>query len=495
MSPENRTSLDWDNYLLDATAYRAAELLVTFGQQYATEGIKKAGNMYSNYLSGDIGKLPSETDAIHDYTTMDRKDFVQAWGIALDFPILTTYVKSHVEHPKFHDGGMSEQEVSDEISELLALGESINLETVLIGATHNLAVLDTYDAKSPQAEQALSQAEFIYATLCEIIGFDGLAAALRSKVSTIRLREGGHDAIVAVSEQIAQHYDDGTGNYETLTNHFISSIVAESFGDYRLTPALTSDPKHGIVIITGEPSVCAIAEGDDAHNENIPDKRIIARLKTVGSRADKMYRNYEERLKSSSSQSISGELEPNMDDFGDTLVTQDDNELAEEFINMVKRMRSSEKITPFPSPSRRQAYHISGSKSFKAFIRAKLEEAFPDEDIDSTFDIKPADTGFHVAKATGFYEDEKGCVAFENQVLTREGREDARSGKSAHAWFKLMRLFDIKIVPNDHQVAAMNRLNERKEHFGGDGLCPESEIRLESLIWYLETVIKGLQSH
>ena len=154
-------AFDWDTYLQEKSGRRATEVLRIFGQDYMTSATESANELYGAYMHNSL-------DAQHakeQYVTLPPEEFKQIWGIATDFPVLNDYVTSHNNHPKLHSEQLAEAEVANEISHLLELAESINLETVPIGAAHCLALMETYDPRSAEVRAALSQAEFIYASL------------------------------------------------------------------------------------------------------------------------------------------------------------------------------------------------------------------------------------------------------------------------------------------------------------------------------------------
>jgi hypothetical protein len=146
----------------------------------------------------------------------------------------------------------------------------------------------------------------------------------------------------------------------------------------------------------------------------------------------------------------------------------------------VKSIIESKSITEYPSPSREQAFHIKGSEEFLNLIKNRLQSEFPDQD--ELFEYVPDDTGFHVAKITGFYEDKVGCVPFEVQILTQEGRRDSRVGRAAHIFYKLMRQLGHRYAPSDLEIYKLHQLNKRKQYIRSDQLVPASEDRLEALI-------------
>ena len=61
------------------------------------------------------------------------------------------------------------------------------------------------------------EAESFYAPLCEVMGFDGLAASLRSQAHIIRLKgQGEHDLIEEIREQYETIRHIGVRNFLVL---------------------------------------------------------------------------------------------------------------------------------------------------------------------------------------------------------------------------------------------------------------------------------------
>lgn len=450
-------------------AARAFKYLHDFGLDHVTEHIQQAGQLYAEYTAGSLTK----ERALFDFGTLNEEEFKHVWGMALDFAILAEYTKTHAEKDYAHAKRraaqgikLTKEQMREEVTELIKKASNINLETILIGASYSLAELDTYSPGSPESEAAISQAEFIYASLCEVIGIDGLASTLRSQVDILRLDNDGLSDFVEISRQCAKKYQDENGNYEAKVHLYIQNILSLLVGTCSHELVLATDPKHGVVIEEGEVLEAGPHQG----------ARIIARLKSVGARANKLWRNYKE----------TGEIKLNKDDIGITLISKDDDSLVQSYINLVEKMLAADHITPDPSPTRTQAFHIRGSDAFVNSIKHRLIQAFPDQQ--NLFEYVPDDTGFHVAKATGYYEPNDSTegsddtkIPFEIQLLTQEGRKDSRVGRAAHALFKLSRVFGRKYKPTRRQVKALRKLNDRKEHVGSDELCRPSEKRVEAL--------------
>ena len=448
-------------------AEKAAILLDDFGQHYATAAVHEAGSLFEQFDS-----RPLSDDEVFEYAaTTTPETFIQAFGIALDFPVTAEFWNTHKPAPLPHETRWHAHAPMIEPVELFRHVDVINLETILIQSTHTLAQLEENHYKSEACYDAVVRAESMYAPLCEIIGLDGLAMAMRSKASVIRLRNSGRGQFVDEAERLLMTYDGNSQNGTPLSRHFVEEILSEVVGESDHDFVIGNNAKHGITVGEG---LCQI-EGNPAV------LRTLWRLKTVGSLADKLAREAAEESelkddKKESSAPVDRSTSP-LDVTGITLVAEDDAELIRTYVQMVHGELSGQAITPVAAPSRECAFHIRGSKAFVAKIRSELEHQFPDRQ--ELFEYALDTHGFHVAKVTGYYEDNEGRVPFEIQALTAEGRRDARIGKSAHIFYKLSRQLGDRYTPAEQEIQSLARINHRKEYLGIDGLTPASEQRLE----------------
>lgn len=444
--------LNWDVRLRLTASARAAEFLRDFGQNYATPAVTKASELHGAYRSGEL-----TPELAKEHSVATPEEFDQVWGIVTDFPVVYDYLLQNAWMPKpGQDKWATEAHIND-TDNLLGLGENINLETILIQSVQDLSVMDVYDGKSETVYDAIVRSESVFAPLCEIIGIDGLAMALRSKAECIRLRNSGKEHFVSESERIALAYQNKQGEFGEIFHHHATGILRAIIGGYTLEPILGTDSKHGIVIEEGYSDEKSL--------------RIIARLKSVGARAGKLVR---------SAAANNGIMEPNIDDIGITLISQDDEHLAKSYVEAAQAMLASEQITPWPSPSRDEAFHIGGSQALIDTMRDSLTLAFPDSI--QLFQFAPNDSGFHVAKMTGYYESDMGCAPFEVQLLTQEGRKDSRIGRAAHIFYKIMRKLGHRYTPGQSEIDRLAALNARKARLGTDGLCPSSQERLTAFV-------------
>ncbi len=430
---------------------RANELLRDFATDHTTPAVLNASNLYADYRERGI----DVEQALKQHSQLTPREFKQVWGIATDYPVVRQYLASDTWQTPQHENRWAHATPIRDVDSLMSLGESVNIETILIHAAHTLAIMDVYDGQSDTAYDAVVNAESVLAPLCEIASFDGPAMALRSKAEIIRMRNSGLGHFVDESERISLMYQDENGDCGPRFHHFASCILREITGSSNLRPILGADSKHDIVL-------------EDGFNDE-KGIREIARLKTIGMRANKLYRSFKDN---------GGIMEVNLDDVGITVVAKDDEHLTQAYIDAVYSMLKSQHITPWPSPRRKESFHIRGSSAFVEQLKAALIARFDP----AMFEFVEDDTGFHVAKMTGYYEDAAGCVPFEVQVLTQEGRKDSRTGKSAHIFYKIMRMLGVKYVPTEEQTTRLAAFNARRAHMGTDGLCPPSEQRFANFI-------------
>ncbi len=446
-------------------AEKAMVLLDDFGMDYMTKAVREAAALYEASGAREL----SDEELFSYAEETDPYAFYQAAGIATDFPVTDDFWKTH--KPIATDKDWEHHATIINPQELFEHAETINLETMLIQATHTLAELETYPYDSNECYEAIVKAEAMYASLCEIIGLDALAMALRSKATVIRLRNAGRGQFVDEAERMLLAYDGKAQDGTPLFTHYATSILNKLIGETSHESVITNNARHGIVVGEG---TCEIP----SENTSL---RVLARLKTVGSLAEKLAREA-----TKSNRDIPHEVEPAsvdqsltpLDVTGMTLVADNDDALANAYVALVKGMHANQDaITPVAAPSRTQAFHIRGSEGFVRTIRQELEKHFPDHQ--GLFEYVVDDHGFNVAKVTGFFEDTEGCVPFEIQALTTEGRKQTRIGKGAHIFYKLSRQMNMPFTPTEQEIAGLERINQRKVHMGKDGLTPASAARID----------------
>lgn len=421
----------------------------TLEQRLSTE--EESNNSQEISLYDVLGKTPA-------YATQEQKDLA----------------KSHFE-PTFWHQPMQMLE----ISELIKLAGQVNLETILIEASHTLAELHSTLYKSREAYEAAYKSEAVLAPLCEIMGFDGLAMALRSTVACIELRNTGKGEYVDLAEQIlAKHQEgraeDGSHCHNQLRED-VQSIMDNVVGENSHDLVVGSESSHGVVF------------GDGKCLSAYRDLRLVWRLKSVGSLARKLARDDEDALVKEQRQ---GYVETPLDIVGITLIAHDRTDLIETYADIFRRMSpyleehsakapSSTKgpLQPYPAPSRAHSFHVEGDADFVATIKQHFVEQFPEE-LESISFKTDEKKSFRVAKMTGFYTSKEDVVPFEVQLLTEEDRHTARVGTAAHIFYKLSRQLGYRYIPTEHDIQGLEQINQRKQYLGGEGLCKGSYDRV-----------------
>lgn len=378
-----------------------------------------------------------------------------------------------------------------DVSSLIEIAGKINLETILIEASHTLAQLHSTPYKSPETYEAAYRSEAFLAPLCEVIGFDGLAMALRSTVACIELRNTGKGEYVDLAEQLLSKHQEGRSeNGEHCHDQLqqdVQSIMRRVVGENSHELVIGSESSHGVVFGDGE---C-----HSGHRE----LRLVWRLKSVGSLARKLAREASEKQNKHteipSSEALDdqcGYVETPLDIVGVTLIAHSREDLVATYADIFHRMSPLLKnddslsnqeigsIQPYPAPSRKHSFHVEGDAQFISVIKQAMAEKFPDELDELSFKIDN-DKGFRVAKMTGFYTSHDGVVSFEVQLLTEEDRHTSRVGTAAHIFYKLSRQLGHRYTPTEEDIRGLEQINQRKQYLGDGGLCKSSYDRVNTI--------------
>ncbi len=181
------------------------------------------------------------------------------------------------------------------LDDLLDAGESVGLSTIFMEAVNTLNKLNNTRYDTSEAYELAYKSEALLAPLCEIIGFDGLAMALRSKVICLQLRNTGQGHFVDLAERILSEFgvlgttdtdnpdhvitaEERNQNYCNITEKILARMIGKtdkSGGDSKLV--LGQESNHNIVVGNGNCSY-------EWHTE----LRAVWRLKSVGSLARKL---------------------------------------------------------------------------------------------------------------------------------------------------------------------------------------------------------------
>ncbi len=511
----------------------SVEFLEDFGGNWVTENMRLAHEQYTSVKSSALTDTLNLRDIADFRKTFENQgDFDQTMGILLDTKKIDktwqTYTQRHlisvaidnsvVDVPLYNLLG-EERKISEnspteilengaaetlwrqpmemlDVPELLKLAEKVNLETVYIESVHALAQLESIPYRSYEAYQLSSKIEAILAPLCEIIGFDGLAMALRSRVACIELRNTGQGEYVDLAEQILSEYagdtkENGTLCYDKLQQN-VQDITEQVVGPNNHELVVGTSSRHGIIFGDGS------CETDDI------ELRKIWRLKSVGSLARKLARQAKDKRKKMLepladqpfNDGLRQALETHedrsidipMDIAGVTLVAATRDELADSYATAFRNLQPKlhqpsldDTVYPYQAFSRDKAFYVEGDDDFINIVRQRLTDEF-DDDIARFVKFK-CDTkkGFRVAKITGYHSGDTSILPFEIQFITQEDRHNARVGKAAHIFYKLSRQLGRRYDPTKEELEKLENINGRKEHFGSDGLCHISQLGINLL--------------
>lgn len=177
-----------------------------------------------------------------------------------------------------------------DLNDLLRTGHNVGLSTIFMESVSTLNMLNNTRYDTPEAYELAYKSEALLAPLCEIIGFDGLAMALRSKVICLQLRNTGKGHFVDLAEQILSELGvlgaanpeetitakERNQNYGTIVHRILKSMVGDidSSANYGIELILGGESDHDIVIGNGDIITDLL--------------RLVFRLKSVGSLAQKL---------------------------------------------------------------------------------------------------------------------------------------------------------------------------------------------------------------
>ena len=182
-----------------------------------------------------------------------------------------------------------------DLDDLLDAGDSVGLSTIFMESVNTLNKLNNTRYDTSEAYELAYKSEALLAPLCEIIGFDGLAMALRSKVICLQLRNTGQGHFVDLAERILSEFgvlgatdidspdqvitaEERNQNYCNITEKILARMIGKtdkSGSDSKLV--LGQESNHNIVVGNGNCSY-------KWHTE----LRAVWRLKSVGSLARKL---------------------------------------------------------------------------------------------------------------------------------------------------------------------------------------------------------------
>ncbi len=324
-----------------------------------------------------------------------------------------------------------------DVEQMAKFLDKTNIEAVIIKACE---LLDNMRYPSSSRESAKLQdvleAESFYAPLCEVMGFDGLAASLRSQAHIIRLKgQGEHDLVKEIR-----------GQYETIRQVGVRNLVNTIFGTEQVET-------EAVVGLRSEASCYnrPIHIGDFVA-QNGKEVEGKYRLKTVGSWAAKVHE---------ARQNGKPEYTP-MDVLGLTVISDTVEDQARDFVAFLQqRIDTTPAFQLKKAASKSSAICVHGTVDYVTTVRQEMERCrfdtkrceFVVQDDES---VKQRGQKYQVSKVT-FLMDHPGVdkgVPVEVQFVTRDERQRSRTGEVAHIIYKYIRQLEQQgSVPDEDKVS------------------------------------------
>ena len=369
-----------------------------------------------------------------------------------------------------------------DVEQMAEFLDKTNIEAVIIKACE---LLDNMRYPSSSRESAKLQdvleAESFYAPLCEVMGFDGLAASLRSQAHIIRLKGQGKRKLV---EEIREQY-------ETIRQVGVRNLVNTIFGTGEVVA-------KAVVGLRSEASCPnrSIHIGDfSAQNGKKVEGKY--RLKTVGSWAAKVHE---------ARQNDKLEYTP-MDVLGLTVISDTVKDQARDFVEFLqRRIDMNPAFQLKKANSKSKAICVQGMVDYVNAVRWEMWQhgfdigrcEFAIQDDES---VKQRGQKYQVSKVTFLMDHpelDKG-VPVEVQFVTKAERQRSRTGEVAHIIYKYIRQLERKRpVPDKekHFIAqTMSRLlkqiHQRRDYASHDLMVnerstPARDAFLEDLWHFLQ---------
>ena len=368
-----------------------------------------------------------------------------------------------------------------DVEQMAEFLDKTNIEAVIIKACE---LLDNMrypsSSREPAKLQDVLEAESFYAPLCEVMGFDGLAASLRSQAHIIRLKGQGKRKLI---EEIREQY-------ETIRQVGVRNLVNTIFG--------TEEVKTKAVVGPRSEESCpnrSIHIGDFlAQNGKKVEGKY--RLKTVGSWAAKVHE---------ARQNDKLEYTP-MDVLGLTVISGTVKDQARDFVEFLqRRIDMNPAFQLKKANSKSSAIYVQGTVDYVNAVRWEMWQhgfdigrcEFAIQDDES---VKQCGQKYQVSKVTFLMDHpelDKG-VPVEVQFVTKAERQRSRTGEVAHIIYKYIRQLERKRpVPDEEKLfiaQTMSRLlkqiHQRRDYANhnltvNERSTPARDALLEDLYHFL----------
>lgn len=385
-----------------------------------------------------------------------------------------THDEVYIQHTNGNGDAWNKAAAPARIEDMAEVADRVNIESVLLKSVVCLDALVSdgrqvvlQGAMRPGEDTAalnnVIEAETFYGPICEVLGFDGLAMELRSQAKQLRfVQQGNTETVLRAHEYL--HSIQGAGARE-----FFACLVDDE--EHMALSSAVNPPQY---LAQGEIPYESVQLGEFALDLG-DDRPIVGnwREKSVGSLVDKLLRDSQ----------YTGEAP--MDIFGGTVISETIEDMAIDFTRLVQRARESDMLQLQKAPSKEKAIIVQGDDEYTAQVCKYLSPEFIDENVQ----IIPKD-GFRVAKFTCLTYDSQ--LPVELQFLTKQDRQDARRGETAHILYKFET--DGNFYSKEQRKAAaklLEGLYRRKrhmiDHVGELSANPDSIIRSQrdAQTWYM----------
>jgi len=369
-----------------------------------------------------------------------------------------------------------------DVEQMAKFLDNTNIEAVIIKACE---LLDNMRYPSSSRESAKLQdvleAESFYAPLCEVMGFDGLAASLRSQAHIIRLKgQGKHDLI----EEIR-------GQYETIRQVGVRNLVNTIFGTEQVETEAVVGPR------SEESCPNRSIHIGDFLAQNGKEVEGKYRLKTVGSWAAKVHE---------ARQNDKPEYTP-MDVLGLTVISDTVKAQARDFVAFLQqRIDTTPAFQLKKAASKSSAICVHGTVDYVNAVRREMEQRGFDTErcefaIQDDESVKQRGQKYQVSKVTFLMDHpelDKG-VPVEVQFVTRDERQRSRTGEVAHIIYKYIRQLERQkpVSDEDKRLIAkemsrlLKQIHQRRDYASHDLMVNERSTQardafLEDLWYFLQ---------
>jgi hypothetical protein cdivTM_12959 len=335
-----------------------------------------------------------------------------------------------------------------DVEQMAEFLDKTNIEAVIIKACE---LLDNMRYPSSSRESAKLQdvleAESFYAPLCEVMGFDGLAASLRSQVHIIRLKGQGKRKLI---EEIREQY-------ETIRHVGVRNLVNTIFGTEEVVTEAAVGPR------SEESCPNRSIHIGDFLAQNGKEVEGKYRLKTVGSWAAKVHE---------ARQNDKPEYTP-MDVLGLTVISDTVADQARDFVAFLQqRIDTTPAFQLKKAASKSSAICVHGTVDYVTTVRQEMDQRgfdigrceFVVQDAES---VKQRGQKYQVSKVT-FLMDHPGVnkgVPVEVQFVTKAERQRSRTGEVAHIIYKYIRqLEQQRSVSAKDKLEQQNSVSDKDKH-------------------------------